>query len=142
EEAPMPLLRDSRLLLGLWPHVRPHRRWLGLGVATITGTSLLALLRPLIMMRTIDASIESGDLRVMMWGGALFAAVALIEQVLQFVQVYSIQVLGARALADLRYRVFRFLCSLRVGFFDRQPVGRLVTRVTNDIDAIQELFSS
>lgn len=142
EEAPIPLLRDSRLLLGLWPYVRPHRRWLWLGIVTITATAVFALLRPLIMLWTIDASIESGDLSVMLWGGAWFAAVAVIEQVLQFAQVYSVQVLGARALADLRLGVFRFLCSLRVGFFDRQPVGRLVTRVTNDIDAIQELFSS
>lgn len=142
EEVLAPGLGDSRLLLGLWPYLRPHRRWLWLGIVTVVGTAGLALLRPLVMLHTIDESIETRDIEVMMWGGAVFAAVALLEQALQFVQVYSVQVLGARSLAELRLRTFRFLGSLRVGFFDRQPVGRLVTRVTNDIDAIQELFAS
>jgi ATP-binding cassette subfamily B protein len=52
------------------------------------------------------------------------------------------QLAGARAMADLRAHVFRFLQRLRLGFFDRQPIGRLVTRVTNDIEAITELFAS
>jgi ATP-binding cassette subfamily B protein len=142
EEAALPGLRDGRLLLGLWPYLRPHSRWLWLGIVTILLTSGLALLRPLIMLRTIDEGIATGKLDVMMRGGALFAGVAVCEQLIQFVQVYSVQVLGARSLADLRSRAFEFLCSLRVGFFDRQPVGRLVTRVTNDIDAVQELFAS
>jgi ATP-binding cassette subfamily B protein len=66
----------------------------------------------------------------------------LVEQTLTFFQVYSMQVAGARSMADLRVHVFRFLHGLRLGFFDRQPIGRLVTRVTNDIDAITELFAS
>src|SRR5690554_2980358 len=142
EEALAPSLADSKLLLRLWPYLRPHRRWLWLGIATVIGTAGLALLRPLVMLHTIDESIETRSLDVMMWGGALFAGIALLEQALQFVQVYSVQVLGARSMAALRRHTFQFLGSLRIGFFDRQPVGRLVTRVTNDIDAIQELFAS
>ena len=57
-------------------------------------------------------------------------------------QMYSMQIAGARAMADLRAHVFRFLHTRSLGFFDRTPVGRLVTRVTNDVDAIGELFAS
>jgi ATP-binding cassette subfamily B protein len=56
--------------------------------------------------------------------------------------VYTVQISGARAMADLRREVFWFLHGRRLAFFDRQPVGRLVTRVTNDVDAILELFAS
>ena len=52
------------------------------------------------------------------------------------------QLAGARAMADLRIHVFRFLHTRRLAFFDRTPVGRLVTRVTNDVDAIGEMFAS
>ncbi len=133
---------DMRLLMDLWPVLRPYRNWLWLTLATVTLTALLALVRPLIMMHTIDGSIKSRDMSFMMWGGAMFAAVAITEQLIQFAQIYSVQVLGARSMADLRRKAFEHLCGLRLGFFDRQPVGRLVTRVTNDVDAIQELFSS
>jgi ATP-binding cassette subfamily B protein len=75
-------------------------------------------------------------------GGLAFAIVIVLEQALNFVQVYTVQVSGARAMTDMRGTVFDFLHSRRMSFFDRQPVGRLVTRVTNDVDAILELFAS
>ncbi len=133
---------DLRLLATLWPFVRPYKGLLIIATVTVIVTALLALTRPLIMLRTIDDGVQSGDVSVMMWGGAAFATVAVLEQLLQFAQMYAVQVLGARSMADLRIKGFRHLCGLRLGFFDRQPVGRLVTRVTNDVDAVSELFAS
>jgi ATP-binding cassette subfamily B protein len=75
-------------------------------------------------------------------GGLTLVGIVLIEQILGFVQIYSIQIVGASAMADMRRHVFAFLHELRLSFFDNQPVGRLVTRVTNDVDAILELFAS
>src|SRR6201999_4681454 len=66
----------------------------------------------------------------------------IVEQTIAFPQMYLMQITGARAMADLRLHVFRFLHTRRLGFFDRTPVGRLVTRVTNDVDAINEMFAS
>jgi ATP-binding cassette subfamily B protein len=68
--------------------------------------------------------------------------VLVLELVFSFFQMYAMQVAGARAMADLRGHVFRFLHRQRLGFFDRQLVGKLVSRVTNDVDALQELFAS
>jgi ATP-binding cassette subfamily B protein len=76
------------------------------------------------------------------WAGLTFAAVLLLEQAIAFPQMYFMQLAGARSMADLRLHVFRFLHTRRLGFFDRTPVGRLVTRVTNDVDAINEMFAS
>jgi ATP-binding cassette subfamily B multidrug efflux pump len=126
----------------VWPYLKPHGLWLSAALATTVLTAGLALLRPLIMLRALDEAIATGDRDAMFLGGLVYTGVAILEQVLNFVQVYSTQVVGARAMADLRLAVFQFLGKLPLGFFDRQPVGRLVTRVTNDVDSLLELFSS
>ncbi len=135
-------LRDIALIKDVWPFLRPQKVWLSVALVCVVLTAGLSLLRPLIMLWTIDGSLASKDPSVMLRGGALFAAVMVAEQLLSFVQIYATQVVGARAMADLRLAVFRFIGQLPLRFFDRQPVGRLVTRVTNDVDSIQELFAS
>ncbi|MCH2109183.1 MAG: ABC transporter ATP-binding protein/permease, partial [Polyangiaceae bacterium] len=102
----------------------------------------LGLLRPLVMLKAIDEGLATRDPEVIFRGGLVYAGITVLEQLLGFAQIYSTQILGARAMADLRAEVFRFLGQLPLKFFDRQPVGRLVTRVTNDVDSILELFNS
>jgi ATP-binding cassette subfamily B protein len=114
--------------------------WLSLGLGLVMAA--MSLSRPYLMRLTIDRGAVAKDPKVLFWGGAAFAAVIVFEQVLNFIQVYTVQISGARALTDLRRDVFAYLHGRRLAFFDRQPVGRLVTRVTNDIDAILELFAS
>lgn len=142
EESALGKAYDTRLMARLWAFVRPYRLGLVLSMVVILLTAAGSLVRPLIMLHAIDHGVLAGDGGVLMRGGLMLAAIVLLEQLLGFVQIYAMQVVGARAMADLRRHVFRFLHSLRLGFFDRQPVGRLVTRVTNDIDAILELFAS
>lgn len=133
---------DRLLLLRLWPFLKPHKKWLTISITTIFFGSGLSLLRPLIMMEAVDRSIASRDPKAMIWGGGLLLLATLLEQAVAFAQIYAVQMLGARSMADLRSAIFAFLGRLPLRFFDRQPVGRLVTRVTNDVDAILELFSS
>lgn len=135
-------LEDGDLLRDVWPFLRPHKGWLFAALTTTVLTAGLSLSRPLIMLKALDEALATGDRMTMFWGGALFAGVSVLEQFLNFIQVYSTQIVGARAMADLRLSVFRFLGQLPLRFFDRQPVGRIVTRVTNDVDAILELFGS
>src|SRR5690606_19072550 len=133
---------DRILIAGLWPFVKPHKKWLAISIVTIFLGSGVTLLRPLIMMQAVDRAILTRDPEVMLMGGALLLLVTLLEQGVSFAQIYSVQMLGARSMADLRSAIFAFLGRLPLRFFDRQPIGRLVTRVTNDVDAILELFSS
>ena len=63
-------------------------------------------------------------------------------QVLSFAQMYTMQIVGARSMGDLRTHLFQFMQRLRLSYYDRTPVGRLVTRATNDVDAVGELFAS
>ena len=133
---------DGRLLARLWPYMRPYQAllWTSIGLGFLMATMSVA--RPYLMQLTIDRGVIAKDPHVLFVGGALFATVIVFEQVLNFVQVYTVQISGARSMCDLRRDVFTFLHGRRMAFFDRQPVGRLVTRVTNDVDAILELFAS
>jgi ATP-binding cassette subfamily B protein len=133
---------DGRLLRQLWRFLSPHRRLLLLALGFVCLAAVGALARPVIMRDAIDDGVLQGDADALMRGGVLLACVLVVEQLLLFVQMYAVQVAGAKAMAQLRRHVFGFLHRLRLGFFDRQPVGRLVTRVTNDVDAILELFAS
>ncbi|NRA33967.1 MAG: ABC transporter ATP-binding protein [Polyangiaceae bacterium] len=142
EEAVLGNAYDARLIGRLWPFISPHRRLVILSIGTGIITSLAALSRPLIMRFAIDDGVAAKDPSVLLRGGLMLAGVVIFSELLRFVQTYSIQVAGARAMAALRQRVFGFLHELRLAYFDRQPVGRLVTRVVNDVDAVFELFGS
>jgi ATP-binding cassette, subfamily B, multidrug efflux pump len=72
----------------------------------------------------------------------VLAGLLVVAQALTFVQMYTMQIAGARSMADLRSTIFRFFQQLRLRYYDRTPVGRLVTRATNDVDAVSELFAS
>jgi len=142
EESALGKVYDSRLIARLWPYLRPHKRLLALSLFGVTFTAATALCRPLIMLHAVDKGVLAGDPGVLLRSGGLMAALVVVEQLMYYMQIYATQVLGARATSDLRRDIFVFLHRLRIGFFDRQPVGRLVTRVTNDVDAILELFAS
>jgi ATP-binding cassette, subfamily B, multidrug efflux pump len=133
---------DLRLASRLWPFIRPYQRmlWLSIGLGVLTAG--MSLLRPFLMRYAIDRGALAHDPHALLMGGIGFAVVIVGEQLVNFVQVYAVQISGARATSDLRRDVFAFLHGRKLAFFDRQPVGRLVTRVTNDIDAILELFAS
>jgi ATP-binding cassette subfamily B protein len=142
EEASLGQGYDARLLARLWPFLRPHRGlvlW-SLVVGVLVAMSQVA--RPLVVKHAVDAGALQRDAQTLTQGGLLFAILVLVEAGLVFAQTYAVQVGGARAMSDLRRHIFRFLHGLPIRFFDSQPVGRLVTRVTNDTDAILELFAS
>ncbi|MGK3989169.1 ABC transporter ATP-binding protein [Sorangium sp. So ce136] len=142
EETQLGEAYDARMLMRLWPFVRPQGKQLALSLGLLIVTASLALLRPLIMRDALDAFDTPGGLDHLTRAGILLTVIMLLEQSLAFPQLYLMQLAGARAMADLRVRVFGFLHTRRLGFFDRTPVGRLVTRVTNDVDAIGEMFAS
>ncbi|MDI3282722.1 ABC transporter ATP-binding protein [Polyangium sp. 15x6] len=133
---------DANILAGLWPFMRPHAKWLVISLVLLLLGSGLAVLQPWLMGLTFDAFQYPDAAQTLMKMGALILVLKLVEQSISFPQVYLMQLAGARASGDLRAHVFRFLHTRRLGFFDRTPVGRLVTRVTNDVDAINEMFAS
>ncbi len=131
---------DSKNLLRLWPYLRPHRLQFVGSLALLLMASAFALSRPMIMGTGLDGI--GKDPHAITRAGVLLTLAIVLEQALAFPQMYLMQVAGARAMANLRRAVFEFLHSRSLSFFDRTPVGRLVTRVTNDVDAIGEMFAS
>jgi ATP-binding cassette, subfamily B, multidrug efflux pump len=131
---------DSKNLLRLWPYLRPHR-WQFVGsLVLLLMASAFALSRPMIMGQGLDGI--GKDPHAITRAGVMLTLAIVLEQALAFPQMYLMQIAGARAMANLRRAVFEFLHSRSLSFFDRTPVGRLVTRVTNDVDAIGEMFAS
>lgn len=137
---------DTRILRRLWRFVRPHRGLIALGLVLLLLASACRLVLPLFVMAAIDdhlsprggADSQSGLTALC----AAFAAVALLEFFLRRWQLLTVERAGQNALRDLRVDLFDHLQRLSARFFDRTPIGRLVGRVTTDVEALQELFSS
>ncbi|MBX3212815.1 MAG: ABC transporter ATP-binding protein [Labilithrix sp.] len=132
---------DGVLLRRLWPFMRPHARYLFASIAMLVLAAGLNLARPIVMGRVV-AGAEAEEPGGLMKHGLTLALVVVATQLLTFVQTYSMQIAGARAMADLRTHLFEFMQRLELRYYDRTPVGRLVTRATNDVDAVGEMFAS
>ncbi len=141
EEGAIGKAYDARLLRRLWPFVRPHSGWLVLSLLTLVVISCVGLVRPLLMGDLVERG-KVHDGHGLFRDGAALAGLLFLEQLLTFAQMYAMQIVGARSMGDLRSTVFRFFQRLRLRYYDRTPVGRLVTRATNDVDSLNELFAS
>lgn len=133
---------DARMLVRLWPFIRPHAGFLVASMVILLVNAGFALTKPLVMRGAFDAFDAPDAPSALTKAGVMLLGILLVEQSLSFPQMYFMQLAGARSMGDLRTHVFRFLHTRRLGFFDRTPVGRLVTRVTSDVDAIGEMFAS
>ena len=133
---------DARLMRRLLGFMRPHRVAIGWTVVAIIGLSVLQLAPPYLTKVAIDAHITTGEFDGLDTLAFLFLGVLVLSYVLEYVQTYTLQVTGQRIIFDLRMRIQEHLQRLDVAFYDRNPVGRLMTRVTTDVDALNDLFAS
>ncbi|MGD8862180.1 MAG: ABC transporter ATP-binding protein [Myxococcales bacterium] len=133
---------DLRLLKRLWPYMRPHATLLFGALLLIPVTSGATLVQPYLVKRAVDAVIMKQGEGVWTQMVVFYAGAVLLEFVFRFAQVYAMQLAGQRAMVDVRRSAFRHAQRMRVRFFDKTPVGRVLTRVTNDVDSLGELFSS
>ncbi len=133
---------DARLMRRLLGYMRPYRARIGLAFLAILGLSLLQLAPPYLTKVAIDTNIAAGDVDGLTPLALLLLGVLAASYVLESVQTYTLQITGQRIIFDLRTQIHAHLQRLDVAFFDRNPVGRLMTRVTTDVDALNELFAS
>ncbi|HEY7412066.1 MAG TPA: ABC transporter ATP-binding protein [Vicinamibacteria bacterium] len=104
--------------------------------------ALLDLVGPYLTKVAIDRHLAVGDADGLLRLAGLYLAALLLAFVVRFGQVYVLQMTGQRVMYDMRRSIYGHLQRLHVGYFDRHPVGRLMTRVTTDVDAVNELFTS
>ena len=133
---------DSRLMRRLLGYLRPHRHSVVLALAAIVGHSMMQLTYPYLTKVAIDQHILTGDLTGLNQIVLLFLAILLASFLLEYLETYTMQMMGQRIMYDLRTQIYSHLQALDVQFYDRNPVGRLMTRVTTDVDALNDLFAS
>ena len=133
---------DARLMRRLLQFMAPHRASIARAFAAIVGLSVLQLAPPYLTKIAIDTHIATGELDGLDTLAIVFAVVLVLSYVLEYVQTYTLQVTGQRIIFDLRMRINEHLQRLDLSFYDRNPVGRLMTRVTTDVDTLNELFAS
>jgi len=133
---------DSRLMRRLLGYLRPYRRQVALAVAAIIGHSTLQLAPPYFTKVAIDRYIPAGDLAGLGMVAALYLVALVGAFALEYLQTWMMQVIGQQIMFDMRMQVVTHLQRLDLRFYDRNPVGRLMTRVTTDVDVLNELFTS
>jgi len=133
---------DSRLMRRLLGYLNPHRYGVTVALAAIVGHSMTQLAQPYLTKVVIDQHILTGNLAGLDRIAILFLVILLASFTLEYVETYTMQMMGQRIMYDLRMQIYRHLQRLDVRFYDRNPVGRLMTRVTTDVDALNDLFAS
>jgi ATP-binding cassette subfamily B protein len=133
---------DARLMRRLLKYLIPYRGRVALAASAIAGHSLLELVPPYMTKVVIDQYIPAGDLSGLGFIAAVFLVTLTGSFVLEYLQTWTLQNLGQRIMFDMRMQVVRHLQRLDLRFYDRNPVGRLMTRVTTDVDVLNELFTS
>ena len=133
---------DARLMRRLLRYLRPHGRAVVVALAAIIGHSVLQLALPYLTKLAIDRHIMTGDLVGLDQIALLFLVILVASFVLEYLETYTMQMMGQRIMFDLRSEIYGHLQRLDIGFYDRNPVGRLMTRVTTDVDALNDLFAS
>jgi ATP-binding cassette subfamily B protein len=130
--------RRIGILVGL---ALPYRaRTIG-AIVSLFAFTLVALVPPLLAKLAVDQGIKKGDLQTLAWIVVAFVAVGLVAFGLSSLQTYLTGWVGERALADLRIRLFAHLQRLSLGYFERNRTGAIVSRITNDVEALDTLIT-
>lgn len=149
---------DTELIKRLWPFMRPYRGWIGFNFAMIPPRALLELMPALVVGAALNyltegvATTEVGwmapfvvprlGLGPLVWMFGLVFLISIITLIVDWLRAFTMISLGQRTVRDVRRTLFDHVQRLPMRFFDRYPVGRLVTRLTNDLEHLAEMFSA
>jgi ATP-binding cassette subfamily B multidrug efflux pump len=133
---------DATLLRRLLAYLRPVWWLVALALVALLANSALNLVGPLILQRAIDVAIPAKDTALLATLAAAMLGAMLLEFLTEYLGTVLTTLLGQRVMHSLRLEVFGKLQRLSIPYFDRHPVGRLTTRVTSDVETLNELLSS
>ena len=151
EEEALGQAYDSRLMRRLLQYMKPYRWRVVLALALVAVVTPLELAPPAIFQKAIDNNFvpaldhkiaESSAWTGVIWLSLLYLAVLAFDFLAQYIQIRIMQRVGQQTMYDMRREIFGHLQRLPMSYFDRNPVGRLVTRVTTDVDALNDLFAA
>lgn len=142
EEEALGKAYDARLMKRLLVYVRPYRWIVAAAVLLLLVTSLSRVSLAFLMQIAIDDYIATGDTQGLGMVALMFLGAILVTLGASFGQLYLTDLLGQKVLHDIRMQVYAHLQKLHLSYFDKNPVGRLLTRVTNDVNVLNEMFSA
>lgn len=133
---------DAALFRRLLVYLRPYRLLTTIAVILLLAGAGLALVGPALTQRALDVAIPHHDVGLLGTLAALFLAALVVDFAVEYGQTLLTTYIAQRVMYDLRMEIFGHLQRLSITYFDRNPVGRLMTRVTSDVETLNELFSS
>lgn len=133
---------DSKLMRRLLGYIKPYKKYVIFAIILNIFVAALGPLRPVLTKIAVDKYIAHSDYYGLMIIGLLLFGTLLLQAVMQYFLTYYMQYLGQKTIFDIREQIFRHTQKLALKFFDKTPIGRIVTRVTNDVEALNDLFSS
>jgi ATP-binding cassette, subfamily B, multidrug efflux pump len=142
EEEALGKAYDARLMRRLLAYLRPHRARVVLAIGLLLSAAALELVSPWLTKLALDRAIPQRDTELLTNLALILALTLGLSFVLEYAQTVVTTWLGQRVMYDLRREIFAHLQRLDLRFYDRNPVGRLMTRVTSDVEALNDLFSS
>jgi ABC-type multidrug transport system fused ATPase/permease subunit len=131
----------GRNLRGLLELLRPYRARVAVMLTALIVGTAASLAPPLLARTAIDSGIERYDTRTLALVVLAFLASALLVWLMTYAQTYLVGWVGQRALADLRIRIFTHLQRQPIGFYESRPAGVLISRITNDVEALESLVT-
>jgi len=133
---------DSALMMRLLSFVKPYKKYVVVAIILTVLVSGLGPFRPVLAKYAIDDSIANKDYDSLILISILLFVSLMAQSVIQYFLTYYTQYMGQKIIYDLRMKVFGHLQKLALRYFDKTPIGKIVTRVTNDVESLNELFSS
>ena len=133
---------DARLMRRLLEYLRPYWRQVVLAFITIIVSTVSSLVQPYLIKIAIDRYIAQRRLAGLDGLAVLYLSVLVASFAAEYFQTWTLQMTGQRIMYDLRIAIYRHLQRLDLRYYDRNPVGRLMTRVTSDVDVLNDLFTS
>ncbi|HET7614477.1 MAG TPA: ABC transporter ATP-binding protein [Gemmatimonadaceae bacterium] len=133
---------DRKLMRRLLVYTRPYRRLMYGAFALLCVEGGVQVVGPLLTRRVIDVAVPAHNVGVVVMCTALLFLALIADFITSYGQTWLTSLLGQRVMRDLRMEIFEHLQRLSVSYFDRNPAGRLITRVTSDVETLNELFTS
>jgi len=142
EEEKLGKAYDSKLMKRLLGYIKPYKNYVIFAIVLNIVVAALGPVRPLLTKIAIDDYIAKSNYDGLMIIALVLFGSLMLQAAIQYFLTYYTQFLGQKVLLDLRTQIFNHIQKLALKFFDKTPIGRLVTRATNDVEALGELFSS
>ena len=133
---------DAKLMKRLLGFIKPYKKYVIFAIVLNIFVAILSAVGPMLTKIAVDDYISKSDYHGLLMISLVLTGSLILQATIQYFLTYFTQYIGQRTLYDIRTKIFKHIQTLALKFFDRTPIGRLVTRATNDVEALGELFSS